>query len=66
MNRVRSSRRLESETHRNVEVMWLMEGLTPDDKTICNFRKDNATAMRSSTIICQPITGVNQKDIIPK
>jgi hypothetical protein len=32
---------LRDETRRNVEAMWLMEGLTPDDKTICNFRKDN-------------------------
>lgn len=46
LNRVRSSRRLEAETHRNVEVMWLMEKLTPDDKTISNFRKDNAKALR--------------------
>lgn len=46
MNRVRSSRRLEAETHRNVEVMWLLAGLTPDDKTICNFRKDNAAALK--------------------
>jgi transposase len=30
----------------NVEVMWLMEKLTPDDKKICNFRKDNAVALR--------------------
>ena len=48
MNRVRSSRRLEAETHRNVEVMWLMDGLTPDDKTISNFRKDNAGALRET------------------
>jgi transposase len=48
MNRVRSSRRLEAETKRNVEVMWLMEGLTPDDKTICNFRKDNAVALKKA------------------
>jgi transposase len=46
LNRIRSSRRLESETRRNVEVMWLMEKLTPDDKTICNFRKDNAVGLR--------------------
>jgi len=46
MNRIRSSRRLEAETHRNIEVMWLMEKLTPDDKTICNFRKDNARALK--------------------
>jgi transposase len=46
MNRVRSSRRLEAETHRNLEVMWLPDKLTPDDKTICNFRKDNAAALK--------------------
>jgi len=44
--RVRSSRRLEAEASRNVEVMWLMNGLTPDDKTICNFRKDNSKALK--------------------
>ena len=44
--RIRSSRRLEMETLRNVEVMWLMNGLTPDDKTICNFRKDNRKALK--------------------
>jgi hypothetical protein len=46
LHRVRSSRRLEAETRRNVEVMWLMDGLTPDDRTICNFRKDNTKAIR--------------------
>ena len=46
MNRVRSSRRLETEAKRNIEVMWLMEKLTPDDKTISNFRKDNAKALK--------------------
>ena len=46
MNRIRSSRRLEVETTRNVEVMWLMRKVTPDDKTICNFRKDNAEALK--------------------
>jgi transposase len=46
MNRIRSSRRLEAETRRNIEVMWLLEKLTPDDKTICNFRKDNSAALK--------------------
>ena len=46
LNRVRSSRRLEAETHRNVEVMWLLEKLTPDDKTISNFRKDNGKSLK--------------------
>jgi transposase len=45
LNRIRSSRRLEAETKRNVEIMWLLEKVTPDDKTICNFRKDNAAAL---------------------
>jgi len=44
--RIRSSRRLEAETLRNVEAMWLMNGLTPDDKTISNFRKDNRKALK--------------------
>lgn len=48
LHRIRSSRRLEAETRRNVEVMWMMAGLIPDDKTICNFRKDNAKALRST------------------
>lgn len=48
MNRIRSSRRLEAEARRNVEVMWLLEGLTPDDKTICNFRKDNAVSLKKA------------------
>ena len=47
MNRVRSSRRLETETNRNVEVMWLLEKLTPDHKTISRFRKDNAVALKN-------------------
>jgi len=40
-NWTRSSRRLEKETHRNVEVMWMMESLTPDHKTIAEFRRKN-------------------------
>ncbi len=46
LNRIRSSRCLETETKRNIEVMWLMEKVTPNSKTICNFRKDNATALK--------------------
>ena len=48
MHRVRSSRRLRDEATRNIEVMWLMDGLKPDDKTICNFRKDNTKALRET------------------
>ena len=41
LNRVRTSRRLEQECQRNVEVMWLLGKLAPDHKTIADFRKDN-------------------------
>ena len=46
MNRIRSSRQLEKECKRNLEVMWLMRGLVPDHNTIANFRKDNPKAIR--------------------
>ena len=46
LNRVQSSRRLERETLRNVEVMWLLGRLSPDHKTIADFRKDNGKAIR--------------------
>ena len=46
LNRIQSSRRLEREAGRNVEVMWLTERLAPDHKTIADFRKDNGTAIR--------------------
>jgi transposase len=46
LNRVRSSRCLERESQRNVEVMWLLKGLTPDHKTIADFRKDHSKALR--------------------
>src|SRR5947207_7488814 len=46
LNRIQSSRRLEREAQRNVELMWLTGRLMPDFKTIANFRKDNGLAMR--------------------
>ena len=46
LNRVQSSRRLEREAGRNVEVMWLLGRLAPDHKTIADFRKDNSLALR--------------------
>jgi len=46
LNRVQSSRRLEREAGRNVEVMWLTGRLVPDHKTIADFRKDNGKAIR--------------------
>lgn len=47
LNRIQSSRRLEKESHRNVELMWLLERLTPDFKTIADFRKDNGKAIKN-------------------
>jgi transposase len=47
LNRVQSSRRLEREAGRNVEVMWLLGRLVPDHKTIADFRKDNGAAIRN-------------------
>jgi transposase len=46
LNRVRSSRRLEAESHRNIEVIWLLRHLKPDYKTIADFRRDNRKAFR--------------------
>jgi transposase-like protein DUF772 len=46
LNRVQSSRRLEREAGRNVELMWLLGRLAPDHKTIADFRKDNGLALR--------------------
>ena len=46
LNRVQSSRRLEREAKRNLEVMWLVRRLAPDDKTIADFRKDNGPAIK--------------------
>jgi transposase len=46
LNRVRSSRRLEAECHRNIEVIWLLRQLKPDFKTIADFRRINHKAFR--------------------
>ena len=46
LNRVRSSRRLEAETHRNLEVIWLLRRLRPNCKTIADFRRENREAFR--------------------
>ena len=59
LNRVQSSRRLERETQRNVELMWLTSRLSPDFKTIADFRKDNGDAIkavcRQFVMICRNI-----------
>jgi len=46
MNKTRSTRDLEKESKRNIEVMWLIKGLTPDHNTISNFRMDNSKAIK--------------------
>ena len=46
LNQVRSSRKLEKECHRNVEVLWLMKKLAPDFKTIADFRKENVDCIK--------------------
>src|SRR5918911_2799216 len=48
LNRIQSSRRLEREAGRNLELMWLTGRLTPDFKTIADFRKDNGPAIRAT------------------
>src|SRR5207253_6745597 len=57
LNRVRSSRRLEAECHRNIEIIWLLGGLKPDFKTIADFRSDNRAAFkkvfRQFVILCR-------------
>lgn len=59
LNRIQSSRRLERETQRNVELMWLTGRLMPDFKTIANFRKDNSKATRGVcrqfVVLCQQL-----------
>src|SRR5277367_6972358 len=47
LNRVRSSRRLEAECHRNIEVIWLLRTLKPDFRTISDFRADNRKAFKA-------------------
>jgi transposase len=53
MMKIRSSRALESETHRNVELMWLIKKLQPDFKTIADFRKDNVDSIK---LVCREFT----------
>jgi transposase len=48
LNQVRSSRRLSREAQRNLELIWLMRGLTPGYRTIANFRKDNWAALKAA------------------
>ena len=61
LNRLQSSRRLEVESQRNVELMWLTRRLAPDFKTISDFRKDNGKAIRSVctqfVVLCRNTNG---------
>ena len=57
LNKIRSSRKLESEIKRNIEMIWLCSGLRPSYKTIANFRKDNSKPLkqvfREFTLLCK-------------
>lgn len=59
LNRIRSSRRLEAEASRNLELMWLLRNLRPDFKTIADFRKDNRQAfkgvLRQFNLLCRSL-----------
>lgn len=54
LNQIRSSRKLERESHRNLEVLWLLKRLKPDFKTIANFRRENGTAFSAT---CRAFVG---------
>ena len=67
LNRIQSSRRLEREAQRNVELMWLTGRLMPDFKTIANFRKDNSKAIRGVcrqfVVLCQQL-GLFEENLV--
>jgi transposase len=60
LNRVRSSRRLEAETHRNIEVIWLLRHLKPDFKTIADFRRitTRLSARYSASSCCSAASSI--------
>lgn len=62
LNRMRSSRVLEKECNRNIELMWLLKGLAPDHNTISNFRKDNPKAIQK--VFQQTVKLANHFDLI--
>ena len=67
LNRIQSSRRLERETQRNVELMWLTGRLTPDFKTIADFRRDNGKAIRNVCrqfiVLCRKLDLFSQSNV---
>ena len=68
LNRVHSSRRLERECQRNVELMWLTGRLAPDFKTIANFRKDNGRGVRrvckEFVVVCRKLNLISQSTVV--
>jgi transposase len=64
-NGIRTSRKLERECKRNIELMWLLKNLTPDDKTISDFRKDNKKAVISAfkqfSMLCQELNLIGKE-----
>jgi len=69
LNRVRSSRALERECGRNIELMWLTEGLNPTYKTIADFRKNNPKALKEVfkefVLLCKNIDLIEGKTAVP-
>ena len=67
LNRIQSSRRLERETQRNVELMWLTGRLAPDFKTIANFRRDNGDAIQAVysqfVVLCRQLSLFGQATV---
>ena len=65
LNRIRSSRKLETEIKRNIEMMWLCAGLKPSNKTISNFRKENAKPLkkvfREFVLLCKELDLISGK-----
>ena len=68
LNRIHSSRRLERECQRNVELMWLTTRLVPDFKTIANFRKDNGRGVRQVckqfVVVCRKLNLISQTTVV--
>ncbi len=68
LNRIHSSRRLERECQRNVELMWLTSRLMPDFKTIANFRKDNGRGVRrvckQFVVVCRKLNLISQSTVV--
>ncbi|SFV86169.1 hypothetical protein MNB_SUP05-SYMBIONT-4-1186 [hydrothermal vent metagenome] len=64
-NKIRSSRALEKEIKRNIEMMWLCKALTPSHTTIANFRKNNAKALKKVfkefVLLCQSLNLIGDK-----